>query len=103
MNLSVKNYKKRAFKPSSKVVIENQLDGTVKATLLSLPDYQANGKTKEEALNNLIQLLQERQPEIVMLEIKPSHPWQKFAGMHKDNPLFEEVLKYIADERSQFE
>ncbi|WP_143046507.1 hypothetical protein [Trichormus sp. NMC-1] len=54
------------------VLIENQEDGTVKATLLSLPECQGLGANKEEALNNLIQLFQARKPEIVTLEIEPS-------------------------------
>ncbi|AFZ57230.1 hypothetical protein ACOWPH_02700 [Anabaena sp. PCC 7938] len=83
------------------VLIENQEDGTVKATLLSLPEFQGLGATKEEALNNLIQLFQARKPEIVTLEIeapKIEHPWIKFAGMHKDNPFFTEAIEYIEDE-----
>ena len=51
------------------MLIENQEDGTVKATLLSLPECQGLGATKEEALNNLIQLFQLIEPEIVTLEI----------------------------------
>ena len=83
------------------VLIESQADGTVKATLLSLPECQGLGATKEEALNNLIQLFQARKPEIVTLEIEPAkteHPWLKFAGMHKDNPLFTESLEDIEAE-----
>ncbi|MFM6255250.1 MAG: hypothetical protein ACKPFK_30180, partial [Dolichospermum sp.] len=41
--------------------------------------------------------------EIVTLEIEPAkteHPWLKFAGMHKDNPLFEEVIASIEEERN---
>ncbi|MFM6277604.1 MAG: hypothetical protein ACKN9K_04635, partial [Dolichospermum sp.] len=71
------------------VLIENQADGTVKATLLSLPECQGLGANKEEALNNLIQVFQARKPEIVTLEIvtleiepaKTEHPWMKFAGI----------------------
>jgi ribosomal protein S1 len=83
------------------VLIENQEDGTVKATLLSLPECQGLGANKEEALNNLIQLVQVRKPEIVTLEIeaaKTEHPWMKFAGMHKDNPLVTEAIEDIEDE-----
>jgi predicted RNase H-like HicB family nuclease len=77
------------------VLIENQEDGTIKATLLSLPEFQALGENKEEALNNLIQLFQVRKLEIITLEIEPvktEHSWMKFAGMHKDNPLFTEAV-----------
>ena len=97
MILAVKNALSTiAPKLTYDVLIENQADGTVKATLLSLPECQGLGANKEEALNNLIQLFQARKPEIVTLEIEPDkteHPWLKFAGMHKDNPLFTESLE----------
>lgn len=105
MSLSRKiTVKKAAPQLNYDVLIDNQEDGGVSATVLGLPDFKASGVTKEEALEKLIQLLQEREPEIVTLEIEPpqtEHPWMKFAGMHKDNPLFAEVLEYIEAERSQ--
>jgi predicted RNase H-like HicB family nuclease len=71
MILAVKNALSTiAPKLTYDVLIEHQADGTVKATLLSLPECQGLGATKEEALNNLIQLFQARKPEIVTLEIK---------------------------------
>jgi predicted RNase H-like HicB family nuclease len=88
------------------VLIENQEDGNVKAILLSLPECQGLGATKEEALNNLIQLFQARKPEIVTLEIEPpktEHPWMKFAGMYKDDPHFDEVQQYIAKYRRELD
>ncbi|MCW5315147.1 hypothetical protein GTQ43_15425 [Nostoc sp. KVJ3] len=107
MNLAVKSTSiTTAPKLTYDVLIENQQDGEVSATVLGLPDFKASGVTKEEALEKLIQLLQEREPEIVTLEIEPpqtEHPWMKFAGMHKDNPLFAEVLEYIEAERSQID
>ena len=102
MILAVKNALSTvAPKLTYDVLIENQEDGTVKATLLSLPECQSVGGNKEQALNNLIQLFQAIEPEIVTLEIAPvktEHPWLKFAGMHKDNPLFSETLEYIENE-----
>ncbi|MEH1934070.1 MAG: hypothetical protein V7L14_10140 [Nostoc sp.] len=107
MNLVVKtSTSKTAPKLTYDVLIENQQDGGVSATVLGLPDFRGSGVTKEQALEKLIQLLQEREPEIVTLEIElpqTEHPWMKFAGMHKDNPLFSEVLEYIETERSQID
>lgn len=107
MILSIKNSTSTiAPKLTYDVLIENQTDGTFKATLLSLPDCQSLGVTKEEALNKLIQLFQERKPEIVTLEIEApqtEHPWMKFSGMHKDNPLFGEVLEHIETERCELD
>ncbi|MBD6618428.1 hypothetical protein FNW02_22025 [Komarekiella sp. 'clone 1'] len=109
MNLVVKtSSSKTAPKLTYDVLIENEQDGRFNATVLGLPDCKISGATKEEALKELIQRLQARleKAEIVTLEIDPpqtEHPWIKFAGMHKDNPLFAEVLEYIEAERSQID
>lgn len=82
-------------KLSYDVLIENQQDGTVQATLLSLPDVKSSGATKEEALDNLIQLLQAQKPEIITLEIEPpktEYPGIKFAGIIKDEGNAWDVL-----------
>lgn len=72
----------------------------------SLPGCQATATTKEEALQNLSQLLTQRlaNAEIVSLEIEPAkkeHPWMKFAGMFKDDPQFDEMMEYIEQERRE--
>ena len=107
MILAVKNALSTiAPKLTYDVLIENQEDGTVKATLLSLPECQGFGANKEEALNNLIQLFQAIEPEIVTLEIEPAktdHPWLKFAGMFEDDPHFDEVQQYIAEYRRELD
>lgn len=107
MNLTVKTYPNNTVpKLNYDVLIENQEDGGVSATVLGLPDFQGSGVTKEEALKKLIQLLQERKPEIVTLEIEPpqtEHPWMKFAGMFKDDPQFDEVLAYIEADRRELD
>jgi hypothetical protein len=76
--------------------------------VIILPDCKATGATKQEALTSLSQLLQKRleTAEIVTLEIelsKAEHPWMKFAGMYKDNPLFAEVQAYIEANRRKLD
>ncbi|WP_375472655.1 type II toxin-antitoxin system HicB family antitoxin [uncultured Nostoc sp.] len=88
------------------VLIENQPDGTVKATLLDLPDCQGLGNTQTEAIEKLTQSLQTRleTAKIVTLEIeapKVKNPWMKFAGMFKDDPQFDEMLEYIEEDRRE--
>ncbi|MEH2288071.1 hypothetical protein [Nostoc sp.] len=105
MNLTVKTaHLTTAPKLTYDVLIENQQNGEVSAIVLGLPDFKGSGVTKEEALEKLIQLLQEQKPEIVTLEIElpqTEHPWMNFSGMHKNNPLFAETVEYIEAERSQ--
>ncbi len=83
-----------------------QVDGNFSATALGLPDCQATGATKEEALKNLTQLLTQRlaNAEIVSLEIEPpkkEHPWIKLAGKYKDDPQFDEMMEFIEQERRE--
>ncbi len=65
----------------------------------------AKGSTREEALAKLWAKIQGRLKngtEIVGLEVGPQpHPLAEFAGMFKDDPLFEDVLKAIAEYRRQ--
>lgn len=76
-------------------------------TVLGL-DCKAKGSSREAALEQLLEQVNAilKQGEIVQLEIplpKPEHPWMKFAGMYKDNPLFDEVQDYIKADREQLD
>ena len=90
------------------VLIESEKDGSIRATVLGLPDCKAKGANRKEALTNLRQLLTARlqEAEIVPLEIKlpkKEHPWMKFAGMFKDDPDFDEVLADIEAYRRELD
>lgn len=91
-------------KLSYSVLVENEQDGRFSAVVLGLSDCKSSGKTENEALESLQQLLQKRlqNSKIVTLEIdspQTDNPWMKVAGMYKDNPLFDEVLADIEAER----
>ncbi|MBN3870958.1 type II toxin-antitoxin system HicB family antitoxin [Nostoc sp. JL33] len=109
MNIAVKTTSATtAPKLTYDVLIENQADGTVKATLLGLPDCQGLGNTETEAIEKLSQSLQTRleTAKIVTLEIeapKVENPWMKFAGMFKDDPQFDEMLAYIEADRRELD
>lgn len=109
MNLSLlTSLSKKPSQFSYDVLIENQEDGKVLATVIGLPDCQAIGATKEEALTSLYQRLNERlaKAEIVSIKIEPpkaEHPWMKFAGMYKDDPQFDEMLAYIEADRHELD
>src|SRR5271155_513714 len=65
----------------------------------------AKGATREEALTKLRAKIQTRLKngtEIVGLEVNvQAHPVAEFAGMFKDDPDFEDVLKIMADSRKR--
>lgn len=108
MNLSLLTPSKKPSEFTYDVLIENQEDGRVLATVIGLPDCQVIGATKEEALTSLYQRLTERlaKAEIVSIKIEPpkaEHPWMKFAGMYKENPQFDEVQAYIEADRRKLD
>jgi hypothetical protein len=95
-------------KQSYDVLIEYQSEGQVNATVLGLQDCQVKGVNKEDALNKLRQLLNNRlqNTEIVSLDLsipQSKHPWMKFAGMFKDDPDFEDVLADIEAYRHEID
>ncbi len=90
------------------VLVESEQDGKFSAVVLGLSDCKSSGKTENEALENLQQLLQKRlkNSRIVTLEIdspQTDNPWLKVAGMYNDNPLFDEVMADIEAERRKLD
>lgn len=88
------------------ILIENEKDGTVSATVIGIADCKSSGATEAEAIEKLKPLLQERlkRVKIVTVEIEPpqtEHPWMKFVGMSKNDPLFDEMLEYIEADRRE--
>jgi hypothetical protein len=67
----------------------------------------ARGSTHDEALTKLQTKIQARLKngtEIVGLEVgQQPHPLAEFAGMFKDDPLFEDVLKIMAENRKRMD
>ena len=65
----------------------------------------AQGSTRQQALKNLQRLLQRklrRGLELASLLVPAEahdNPWISFAGMFKDEPMFDEVLKIMAESR----
>jgi hypothetical protein len=60
------------------------------------------GATREEALAKLREKICSRlgrDSEMVGLEVPEPHPWMKYAGMFKDDPLFDDWQKAIAEYR----
>lgn len=67
----------------------------------------ARGATREEALAKLRAKIEARLKngaELVLLEIgREPHPLLKFAGMYKNDPLFDDVLKIIEENRKKMD
>ncbi len=76
------------------------------ATVLGWPSCSATGATKDEALGQLRQVIQARlsRVEIVPIEVDVSengHPLARFAGMFKDDDLFDEFVEDMAAYRRE--
>ena len=89
------------------VLVEEKEDG-YQATVWGQPDLVVFAPTREEALKNLNELVNTRlqNVEIVTAVIEQptsEHPWMKFAGMYKDNPLFEEMKLHIEAYRREID
>lgn len=94
--------------PALKMLIEQKTEGKYQAVVLGLPDCKAEGNSREEVITNISLVVGSRleKAELISLAIqppKPEHPWMKFAGMYKDNPLFDEVVAYIEADRNTLE
>lgn len=92
------------------VLLESQPDGTHQASILGWLDCHAIGDTEEHAIEALREVVGKRltHSKILQLEIpQPSvqpvvesdNPWVKFAGIFKDDPMFDEMLESIREHR----
>lgn len=103
----VKSENQDLSKVNYSIIIEEK-EGRYTATVWGLPECKSSASTKEEAIQNLYEIVNTRlqNAEIIMAEIEaPSkqNPWMEFAGMYEDNPLFDEVISNIAAYRLEID
>ncbi len=89
------------------VAVENNGEGYT-ATVMAWPSCVATGRTRTEALVQLQDDVRRRLEavEFVSLEVdgpQPEHPMLRFAGVFKDDPLFDQVMEEIAAYRREVE
>ena len=90
------------------VLVENGTNELYTATVVGLPDCRAQATTAQEAVAKVHNALLERldEVEIEQLDFPSStaeHPWLYLLGIHKDNPLFEDVQVEIEAYRRQLD
>jgi predicted RNase H-like HicB family nuclease len=103
----LKNTANESSKLNYSVLVE-ATEGGYQATVWGLPDCQVFAQTREDALNNLHEVVKIRlqNAEIVVQEIeapKTEHPWMKFAGKYKDDPQFDDMLADIEAYRRELD
>lgn len=84
-------------KATYQIIIESESDGTISATLLGWPECKATGKSQDEAVRNLGELVNARlaKAEIVSVKLKSNlseNPWIRLAGKYKDDPFYDDFL-----------
>ena len=94
------------------VSVENSTSLRYMATIVGWPNCIAEGATRDEAVERVKERFIEHlnQVEIVPIEVESSnlenisenssHPWTEFAGVYAENPLFDEVLELIEQDRN---
>ena len=103
----LKNTANHLSKLNYSVLVEAK-EGGYQATVWGLPDCQVFAQTREDALNNLHEIVKTRlkNVEIVTQEIEApetEHPWMKFAGKYKDDPQFDDMLADIEAYRRELD
>lgn len=90
------------------VLVENGTNMLYTATVVGLPDLCAQAATAQEAVAEVRRALAERldSAEIFWVDIprsKQKHPWMKHADALGNNPLFNDVMKNIAEYRRELD
>jgi hypothetical protein len=87
------------------ILIERVAGNGYRATSSPSFTITVEGTDREEVLQRLLQAITERlgtDAEIISLEIPAQeHPLAPYAGMFKDNPLFDEWQQAVAEYRRQ--
>jgi hypothetical protein len=89
------------------VVVEKIKGNGYRARSAEPVAVSARGATRDAALGKLREKIHNRLSkgtELVSLAIDtPSHPLAKYAGMFRDDPIFESVLAIMADNRRKMD
>ncbi|MDY7012103.1 MAG: addiction module protein [Cyanobacteriota bacterium] len=93
---------------TDRVLLQQEADGTTSATLLGWSDCQAFGKTRDEAIRELRELVNAKlaRAEIVPIQLmstQPAHPLLSIPISLRQNPLFDEVIGYMESYRRELD
>ena len=100
----------QSISPQSFAIVEPQTEGQFLATFLGWPELQAQGDSRQEALDKLTRLVQKRltRAEFVPLELgipksTTPHSWVKFAGMFAGDEQFDAVMDEVDAYRQELD
>ncbi|MGC8641205.1 MAG: hypothetical protein ACP5XB_15165 [Isosphaeraceae bacterium] len=94
-----------SFPSSCLVEVRQEPDVRFTARLLGLADLSASATTREEGLEELRSLLQERVNlgSLVCMEVPRRNPLMRWFGHAKDDPTFDEYLEEIRKYREEMD
>jgi predicted RNase H-like HicB family nuclease len=87
------------------ILLEQQADGQIRASVPELLDCSVSRFTREDAIADIQQLLKARLSTLEILEVdlnpppEAEKPWMKFAGVFKNDPDFAAIVKALREER----
>jgi hypothetical protein len=87
------------------ILLEQQSDGQVRASVPALLDCFVIRATREDAITAIQHLLSDRLATVEVLGVDwdapqtDEQPWMKFAGVFKHDPDFAAIVKTLRDER----
>jgi predicted RNase H-like HicB family nuclease len=86
---------------SFSILVESNHDGDFRATVLGLPECQAQGTTRDAALTNAKAALTERltTAELVLIDLSPPSSARRIAGNFKDDPQWDAFQAAIVADR----
>jgi predicted RNase H-like HicB family nuclease len=90
------------------VFVERLDEQTYRAETAQPVALVTEGRTRDEAVERLRVLAQQRltaggMVRLEIPEVAAPRPWVPFAGIWKDHPDFDVILKHIAEERRQWD
>jgi hypothetical protein len=90
------------------ISVEQQANGQWLAQVLGWADCQAEAVSREAAIVQIKQTLNDRltRMDVVFIDLptpQTEDPWMKHAGMFQGEPLFDEVLEEIATYRRELD
>lgn len=92
------------------ILVQQQPEGTYRATVLGWPDLSADGKSEKNALDRIRKSIRERLSRAKVIRIavdedavETHHPWQPFLGMWKDDPTFDNFIAIMQASRQEMD
>jgi predicted RNase H-like HicB family nuclease len=85
------------------IIVRNGVDGRFSAHVPGVPELEATGSTREEAVEQVRHRLHEwvSSGQLVPIDLPEDNPWIKYAGWAKDDPDYDVYLEELAKAKKE--